>query len=141
MRRLVAIALSPRPGRGGVTADQVHEVAFRKPRIGSRGYDEDEVDAFLDLVEGDRLGDVLSSMSKERGVTTDELRAELTAPSPAYNPPCEQCVSLVGGLPSGTEPADAERRRAGRDDATAWQHLLLGLLSLCPPRRVERALD
>ena len=30
------------------------------------------------LVEGDRLGDVLSSMSKERGVTTDELRAELT---------------------------------------------------------------
>ena len=49
--RLVAIALSPRPGRGGVTADQVHEVAFRKPRIGSRGYDEDEVDAFLDLVE------------------------------------------------------------------------------------------
>ncbi|HYT09419.1 MAG TPA: DivIVA domain-containing protein, partial [Mycobacteriales bacterium] len=29
------------------------EVAFRKPRIGSRGYDEDEVDAFLDLVEAE----------------------------------------------------------------------------------------
>jgi meso-butanediol dehydrogenase / (S,S)-butanediol dehydrogenase / diacetyl reductase len=30
------------------------------------------------LVEGDRLGDVLSSMSKERGLTPDELRAEMT---------------------------------------------------------------
>jgi NAD(P)-dependent dehydrogenase (short-subunit alcohol dehydrogenase family) len=30
------------------------------------------------LVEGDRLGDVLSSMSRERGLTADELRAEMT---------------------------------------------------------------
>jgi meso-butanediol dehydrogenase / (S,S)-butanediol dehydrogenase / diacetyl reductase len=30
------------------------------------------------LVEGQRLGDVLSSMSKERGLTPDELRAEMT---------------------------------------------------------------
>jgi NAD(P)-dependent dehydrogenase (short-subunit alcohol dehydrogenase family) len=30
------------------------------------------------LVEGTRLGEVISSMSKERGLTPDELRAELT---------------------------------------------------------------
>lgn len=30
------------------------------------------------LVEGDRLGDVISSMSRERGLTPDELRAEMT---------------------------------------------------------------
>ena len=30
------------------------------------------------LVEGDRLEGVLSSMSKERGLTPDELRAEMT---------------------------------------------------------------
>jgi NAD(P)-dependent dehydrogenase (short-subunit alcohol dehydrogenase family) len=30
------------------------------------------------LVEGDRLGDVLSSMSKERGLTPEELRSEMT---------------------------------------------------------------
>jgi NAD(P)-dependent dehydrogenase (short-subunit alcohol dehydrogenase family) len=30
------------------------------------------------LVEGDRLGEVLSSMSKQRGLTPDELRAEMT---------------------------------------------------------------
>jgi DivIVA domain-containing protein len=31
----------------------VHNVAFSKPRIGKRGYDEDEVDAFLDVVEAE----------------------------------------------------------------------------------------
>jgi DivIVA domain-containing protein len=31
----------------------VHNVAFSKPPLGKRGYDEDEVDAFLDLVEAE----------------------------------------------------------------------------------------
>ncbi len=37
--------------QGRLTAEQVHNVAFSKPPIGMRGYNEDEVDAFLDLVE------------------------------------------------------------------------------------------
>jgi DivIVA domain-containing protein len=38
--------------RGGcLTPAQVHNVAFAKPAIGKRGYNEDEVDAFLDRVE------------------------------------------------------------------------------------------
>jgi DivIVA domain-containing protein len=36
---------------GGFTSDDVRNVAFAKPPIGKRGYNEDEVDAFLDLVE------------------------------------------------------------------------------------------
>jgi DivIVA domain-containing protein len=36
---------------GGLTAELVHNVAFAKPPIGKRGYNEDQVDAFLDLVE------------------------------------------------------------------------------------------
>src|SRR5262249_31898274 len=36
---------------GGLTAEQVHDVAFSKPPVGKRGYNEDEVDAFLDRVE------------------------------------------------------------------------------------------
>lgn len=31
----------------------VHDVAFSKPPLGKRGYDEDEVDVFLDLVEAE----------------------------------------------------------------------------------------
>jgi DivIVA domain-containing protein len=34
-----------------LTPADVHNVAFKKPPIGKRGYDEDEVDAFLDDVE------------------------------------------------------------------------------------------
>ncbi|MCV7234831.1 cell division protein DivIVA [Mycobacterium branderi] len=35
----------------GLTPDDVRSVAFSKPAIGKRGYNEDEVDAFLDRVE------------------------------------------------------------------------------------------
>ena len=34
-----------------LTPADVHNVAFSKPPIGKRGYNEDEVDAFLDRVE------------------------------------------------------------------------------------------
>ncbi|RSM42039.1 DivIVA domain-containing protein [Amycolatopsis balhimycina DSM 5908] len=33
-----------------MTPEEARSVAFGKPRIGRRGYNEDEVDAFLDLV-------------------------------------------------------------------------------------------
>jgi DivIVA domain-containing protein len=36
---------------GPITPEQVHNVAFSKPPIGRRGYNEDEVDALLDVVE------------------------------------------------------------------------------------------
>ena len=37
-----------------LTPADVHNVAFSKPPIGKRGYNEDEVDAFLDLVDDAR---------------------------------------------------------------------------------------
>src|SRR3982751_3530426 len=36
-----------------LTPADVHNVVFKKPPIGKRGYDEDEVDAFLDLIEAE----------------------------------------------------------------------------------------
>ncbi|WP_329055112.1 DivIVA domain-containing protein [Amycolatopsis sp. NBC_01488] len=33
-----------------MTPDEVRAIAFGKPRFGRRGYNEDEVDAFLDLI-------------------------------------------------------------------------------------------
>ena len=41
--------VSPLP----LTPADVHNVVFKKPPIGKRGYDEDEVDAFLDVVEAE----------------------------------------------------------------------------------------
>jgi DivIVA domain-containing protein len=43
-------SMPPTP-RGGLTADDIVKVAFSKPPPGQRGYNEDEVDAFLDRVE------------------------------------------------------------------------------------------
>ena len=42
---------SAEPTGGGLTPEQVHNMAFSKPSIGKRGYNEEEVDAFLDVVE------------------------------------------------------------------------------------------
>src|SRR3954467_5094942 len=38
-----------------LTPADVHNVAFKKPAIGKRGYDEEDVDAFLDEVEQELL--------------------------------------------------------------------------------------
>ena len=50
-----------------LTPADVHNVAFSKPPIGKRGYNEDEVDQFLDLVE-----DTLAELQDEN----DELRGQ-----------------------------------------------------------------
>jgi DivIVA domain-containing protein len=54
---------------GGLSADDVHGMAFGKPSIGKRGYNEDEVDDFLDRVE--------QRIRKPRapgGLTVDDVR-------------------------------------------------------------------
>ncbi|HJP77168.1 MAG TPA: DivIVA domain-containing protein [Pseudonocardiaceae bacterium] len=52
----------------GLTPADVHNVAFSKPPIGKRGYNEDEVDAFLDLIEAE-----LARLIEEN----NELRAQV----------------------------------------------------------------
>src|SRR5256885_14822357 len=53
---------------------EVHNVAFKKPPIGKRGYDEEEVDAFLDIVEVE-----LSRLIEEN----NDLRSRLSSGQPA----------------------------------------------------------
>ena len=67
-----------------LTPADVHNVAFKKPSIGKRGYDEDEVDAFLDLVEAE-----LSRLIEENNELTQRLAG---APAGAFagGPPSEQ---------------------------------------------------
>src|SRR3954452_7266849 len=49
-----------------LTPADVHNVAFKKPPIGKRGYDEEEVDAFLDEVERE-LARLIEENSDLRG--------------------------------------------------------------------------
>src|SRR5690242_17102891 len=67
-----------------LTPADVHNVAFKKPPIGERGYDEEEVDAFLDEVERE-----LARLIEEN----NELRAQVergggrpTAAGPGADP-------------------------------------------------------
>ncbi len=60
-----------------LTPADVHNVAFSKPPIGKRGYNEDEVDAFLDLVENE-LARLIEENSDLRQ-RVSELDQELAA--------------------------------------------------------------
>src|SRR4051812_26664346 len=80
-----------------LTPAEVHNVAFKKPPIGKRGYDEEEVDAFLDIVEVE-----LSRLIEEN----NDLRARLSSGQPG--------PSAGGG--GGVDPAElaAARDENGR---------------------------
>jgi DivIVA domain-containing protein len=58
-----------------LTPADVHNVAFSKPPIGKRGYNEDEVDAFLDLVEAELTR--LIEENRDLHQRVDELEHEL----------------------------------------------------------------
>ncbi len=67
-----------------LTPADVHNVAFSKPPIGKRGYNEDEVDAFLDLVETELSRLVEENADLRQRVA--ELDAELTAARSGVQP-------------------------------------------------------
>jgi len=86
-----------------LTPADVHNVAFSKPPIGKRGYNEDEVDAFLDLVETELARLVEENADLRQRVS--ELDAELasaraggvqaTQTIPAFQPEPEAAVQVV----------------------------------------------
>jgi DivIVA domain-containing protein len=81
-----------------LTPAEVHNVAFKKPPIGKRGYDEEEVDAFLDIVEVE-----LARLIEEN----NDLRARVGSGAPAPTP---------SGQAAGADPAElaAVREENGR---------------------------
>ncbi|SFQ32145.1 DivIVA domain-containing protein [Amycolatopsis arida] len=104
-----------------LTPADVHNVAFSKPPIGKRGYNEDEVDAFLDLVEtelarliedNNELRQQVEQLDAELESTRSELEAAKAgaphredsrrlAPVPS---PMEQTQTHVGLMGDNGEP-------------------------------------
>lgn len=86
-----------------LTPADVHNVAFSKPPIGKRGYNEDEVDAFLDLVETElaRLVEENADLRQRVGELDGELASvraggvQSTQVIPLYEPPAEAEVAVV----------------------------------------------
>ena len=58
-----------------LTPADVHNVAFSKPPIGKRGYNEDEVDQFLDFVEAELARLIEENTDLKQRV--EELESEL----------------------------------------------------------------
>lgn len=82
-----------------LTPADVHNVAFSKPPIGKRGYNEDEVDAFLDLVEGE-LARLIEENSDLRA-QVEQLDSQLEA----ARADLDDARSKVGGpVPGREEP-------------------------------------
>jgi DivIVA domain-containing protein len=69
-----------------LTPADVHNVAFKKPPIGKRGYDEDEVDAFLDLVEAE-LARLIEENNDLKAQVEDMQRSGPPGPMRPVPPP------------------------------------------------------
>jgi DivIVA domain-containing protein len=103
-----------------LTPADVHNVAFSKPPIGKRGYNEDEVDAFLDLVETEltRLIEENSDLRQRVNELDQELAgaragngsSQTTEAIPLYRPepepePVKSAPEPVKSAPEPAAPA------------------------------------
>jgi len=106
-----------------LTPADVHNVAFSKPPIGKRGYNEDEVDAFLDLVETElsRLVEENADLRQRVGELDAELASarsgtNATQAIPLYQPESEPVVqeAVVEEVVSGSTNNEEVAIRAAR---------------------------
>ncbi|GAA4854654.1 DivIVA-like cell division protein Wag31 [Saccharopolyspora cebuensis] len=100
----------------GLTPADVHNVAFSKPPIGKRGYNEDEVDAFLDLVEAElaRLVEEnndlrsqveqLETQLQSAQVDLEDARSQAASVSPA--PAAQEEPRRLTPVPAPPNPAE-----------------------------------
>jgi DivIVA domain-containing protein len=113
-----------------LTPADVHNVAFSKPPIGKRGYNEDEVDAFLDLVEAELarlieenedLREQVSQLDQRLGNAQADLEearsrppAALGGPQPAMPVATQQMQRAVE--PPMQRPMEPQRGMGGMPD-------------------------
>ena len=122
-----------------ITAQDVEKVKFSKPPIGKRGYNEDEVDAFLDAVQ-ESLGDyegALHDLDEElqdvRRIMRDQsepiqMPLPPAPPPPAVEPPSAQAARILelaeNTAQQLTDESEATAARVVRDaEAKAAQTL------------------
>lgn len=82
-----------------LTPADVHNVAFSKPPIGKRGYNEDEVDAFLDLVENEltRLVEETSDRDVDGSAASERVLAMAQEKADAIQADAERKHSEIMG--------------------------------------------
>lgn len=104
-----------------LTPADVHNVEFKKPSLGKRGYDEDEVDVFLDKIEAE-LGRLIEENNElqgrlaeyERGGTPAKLTKAAT-PVPATTGEAHTQAARLLGLAQETADKLTGEARAEAD--------------------------
>ncbi|MXP21129.1 DivIVA domain-containing protein [Gordonia sp. HNM0687] len=117
-----------------LTPADVHNVAFSKPPIGKRGYNEDEVDQFLDFVEAElaRLieenGDLKQRVEELEGDLADARSGAPAADSTAAaEPAAEERTQVFATAPAAETPAAAPQPEFKDDDANVRAARVLAL--------------
>src|SRR5690242_172553 len=113
-----------------LTPADVHNVAFSKPPIGKRGYNEDEVDAFLDLVENElqrlieenadlrqRVSELDQELASARSSSggaqpTQTLPPYQPEPEPVHVPPPAPVYEAPPAAPAAPPSEDAHIKAA-----------------------------
>ncbi|SHK85386.1 DivIVA domain-containing protein [Pseudonocardia thermophila] len=125
-----------------LTPADVHNVAFSKPPIGKRGYNEDEVDAFLDLVEAELarlieenedLREQVADLEQRLGNAQADLEeARSRAPQQApVSPPTQQIRSVDG-------PRPMDQRGPGADGESGDHHVQVAKVLSMAQEMAER---
>ncbi|MCK0519194.1 DivIVA domain-containing protein [Williamsia sp. DF01-3] len=121
-----------------LTPADVHNVAFSKPPIGKRGYNEDEVDQFLDFVEAElaRLIEENSDL-KQR---VEELEGEVDQAkkaAPAQEPATQ---TFAKQQPTAPEPvAQQQPQQSSNEDQSIRAARVLGLAQETADRLTNNA--
>src|SRR4051794_23363303 len=90
-----------------LTPADIHNVAFKKPPMGKRGYDEEEVDAFLDEVEQE-----LIRLLEENMVLQDQIQRGGGGNANANQAASMQMSSELAGLAQQLDRLQEARARA-----------------------------
>jgi DivIVA domain-containing protein len=120
-----------------LTPADVHNVAFSKPPIGKRGYNEDEVDQFLDFVEAElaRLIEENSDL-KQR---VEELEGEVEQAKKG-SPAQEPATQTFAKQPAAPEPvAQPQPQQSSTDDQGMRAARVLGLAQETADRLTNNA--
>ena len=102
-----------------LTPADVHNVAFSKPPIGKRGYNEDEVDAFLDLVENELTRLIEENADLRQRVA--ELDQELASARAGGGTQSTQAIPLYEPEPEPAPPPPQPVYEAPPQQAAAPQ--------------------
>lgn len=104
-----------------LTPADVHNVAFSKPPIGKRGYNEDEVDAFLDLVETElaRLIEDNTELRQQVEQLDTELESSRSDLETARaSAPSSGTAAEADTAGPATQPQPAQQQQPAQDEAS-----------------------